>query len=85
MEHAPFAILIAVYIAINSRLLPILLLLSDATLTDHKVGFMSESAPIAPYSSLLAIDDEKIKNSYEKIVSRGVSQLYYGHMISEKL
>ena len=40
---------------------------------------------LPPYSSLPAIDDEKIKNSYEKIVSCGVSQLYYGHMISEKL
>lgn len=38
-----------------------------------------------PYSALAAIDDEKVQNSYKNILSRGVSQLHYGHMVSEKI
>ena len=38
-----------------------------------------------PYSALAAIDDEKVQNSYKNILSHGVSQLHYGHMVSERI
>lgn len=37
------------------------------------------------YSALAAIDDEKVQNSYKNILSRDVSRLYYGHMVSERI
>jgi len=40
---------------------------------------------LPPYSALAAIDDEKVQNSYKKILSHGVSQLHYGHMVSESV
>ena len=40
---------------------------------------------LPPYSALAAIDDEKVQNSYKNILSRGVSRLHYGHMVSERI
>jgi len=30
-------------------------------------------------------DDEKVKDSYRKILSFGVNRIYYGHMVSEEI
>jgi len=38
---------------------------------------------LPPYSALAAEDDETVRNSYENILSRGVTRLHYGHMVSE--
>ena len=40
---------------------------------------------LPPYSVLPSIDDKTVKNSYENILSRGVSRLHYGHMVSEEV
>ena len=40
---------------------------------------------LTPYSALAAEDDETVLNSYQNILSRGVTQLHYGHMVSEKV
>lgn len=40
---------------------------------------------LPPYSALSAVDDETVKNSYDKILSHGVTRIYYGHMVSEKV
>ncbi len=40
---------------------------------------------LPPYSTITAVDDETIKNSYKNILSHGVSQLHYGHMIRERV
>jgi len=39
---------------------------------------------LPPYSALAAEDDETVRNSYANILSRGVTRLHYGHMVSEK-
>ena len=38
-----------------------------------------------PYSAHGAVDDETVLNSYKSILSRGVTELHYGHMVSEKV
>lgn len=40
---------------------------------------------LPPYSALGAMDDETVLNSYKSILSRGVTELHYGHMVSEKV
>ena len=40
---------------------------------------------LTPYSALAASDDETVRRSYETILSRGVTQLHYGHMVSERV
>jgi len=40
---------------------------------------------LPPYAALTAIDDEKVQGSYNNILSRGVSHLHYGHMVSESV
>ena len=39
---------------------------------------------LPPYSALTAMDDETVLKSYVNILSRGVTKLHYGHMVSEK-
>lgn len=38
---------------------------------------------LPPYAALAAMEDERVKTSYEKILSHGVSRVHYGHMVSE--
>ncbi len=40
---------------------------------------------LPPYSALDAVEDENVKKSYKNILSFGVSQLHYGHMVSERI
>ena len=40
---------------------------------------------LPPYSTLAAMDDETVQNSYKNILSRGVTELHYGHMVSERI
>jgi len=40
---------------------------------------------LTPYSALSVTDDEKVKDSYRKILSFGVNRIYYGHMVSEEI
>jgi len=40
---------------------------------------------LPPYSTLAAMDDETVQNSYKSILSRGVTELHYGHMVSERI
>ena len=40
---------------------------------------------LPPYSALAAMEDETVQNSYNEILNRGVTELYYGHMVSEKI
>ena len=40
---------------------------------------------LPPYSVLEVVEDERVKSSYKNILSFGVSQLYYGHMVSERI
>ena len=39
---------------------------------------------LPPYSALAAMEDETVLNSYQNILSRGVTMLHYGHMVSER-
>ncbi|MBQ2724888.1 MAG: MBL fold metallo-hydrolase [Clostridia bacterium] len=40
---------------------------------------------LPPYSALAAEEDETVRNSYKEILSRGVTRLHYGHMVSERV
>jgi len=55
---------------------------SVSLILDNGIAFVGD---LPPYSSITAIDDETIKNSYNNILSHGVSQIHYGHMVSESV
>jgi len=40
---------------------------------------------LPPYSALAAMEDETVQNSYNEILNRGVTELHYGHMVSERI
>ncbi len=55
---------------------------SVSLILDNGIAIVGD---LPSYSSITAIDDETIKNSYNNILSRGVSQIHYGHMVSESV
>ena len=55
---------------------------SISLLLDEGVAVVGD---LLPYSALSAMEEETVRNSYREILSHGVTELHYGHMVCERV